>query len=68
MFKSLSGRDITLVRVKSVCQRMPLSNDGTFLDAHYKNSNMKRGSARRYVYVCDFYLEVSDSNISIVVE
>jgi len=28
---------------------------------------MKRGSARRYVYVCNFYLEVSDSNISIVI-
>lgn len=29
---------------------------------------MKCGLARRYVYVCGFYLEVSGSNISIVIE
>ena len=39
-----------------------------FSSCTFKNGNMKRGSARRYVYVCDFYLEVSDSNISIVIE
>jgi len=33
----------------------------------FKNGNMKRGSARRCVYVCDFDLEVSASNISIVI-
>jgi hypothetical protein len=37
MFRSLvSGRNITVVLVKIVCQRMPLRNDGTFLDARLK--------------------------------
>jgi hypothetical protein len=68
MFKSLvSRRNVTLVRVKIVSESAT-EERWNFSSCTFKNGNMKRGSARRYIYVCDFYLEVSDSNISIVIK
>jgi len=69
MFKSLvSRRNVTLVLRVKIVSVSATEERWNFSSCTFKNGNMKRGSARRYVYVCDFYLEVSDSNISIVIE